>query len=50
MVAIGTAMAKDPLLVKKVVKGIEKYLKKHNVRHVSDLTGALELNTDTVLC
>lgn len=50
MVAIGTAIAKDPLLVKKINKGIEKYLIKHNYNSVSELTGLLELNTDTVLC
>lgn len=50
MVAIGTAVAKDPLLVKKVNKGIAKYLKKNNLNSVSELTGGLELNTDTVLC
>ncbi len=50
MVAIGTAIAKDPLLVKKVNKGIEKYLVKHNYNSVAELTGQLELNTDTVLC
>lgn len=50
MVAIGTAVAKDPLLVKKVNKGIAKYMQKHNITSVSELTGKLELNTDTVLC
>lgn len=50
MVAIGTAIAKDPLLVKKVNKGIEKYMKKHGYRSVVEMTGKLELNTDTVLC
>ena len=50
MVAIGTALARDPLLVKKVVKGIEKYMRRHQVTNISDLTGKLELNTDTVLC
>jgi len=50
MVAIGTAIAKDPLLVKKVNKGIAKYMAKHNIASVSELTGKLELNTDTVLC
>ena len=50
MVAIGTALAKDPLIVKKVVKGIEKYMRQHEVAKVSDLTGRLILNTDTVLC
>lgn len=50
MVAIGTAMAKDPLLVKKVNKGIQAYMRKHGYQSVSEMTGKLELNTDTVLC
>ncbi|MDX1795660.1 MAG: dihydroorotate dehydrogenase [Hydrogenovibrio sp.] len=50
MVAIGTAMAKDPLLVKKVTKGIADYMQRHGYQTVSELTGKLSLNTDTVLC
>ncbi|MBN2646649.1 MAG: dihydroorotate dehydrogenase [Thiotrichales bacterium] len=50
MVAIGTAIAKDPLIVKKVNQGIAKYLQQHNLQSVSELTGKLQLNTDTVLC
>ncbi|QKI88344.1 dihydroorotate dehydrogenase [Thiomicrorhabdus xiamenensis] len=50
MVAIGTAVAKDPLIVKKVNKGIARYLKQHNLKSVSELTGKLQLHTDTVLC
>ncbi len=50
MVAIGTAIAKDPLLVKKVNQGIAKYLQQHNLKSVSELTGKLSLHTDTVLC
>ena len=50
MVAIGTAIAKDPLLVKKINIGLEKYLKAHGLTSVSQLVGALELHTDTVLC
>ncbi|MBN2607274.1 MAG: dihydroorotate dehydrogenase [Thiotrichales bacterium] len=50
MVAIGTAMAKDPLLVKKVNKGIARYMQQHGYASVSDMTGKLALNTDTVLC
>lgn len=50
MVAIGTAIAKDPLLVKKVNKGLEKYLKAKQLSRIADLTGKLELNTNTVLC
>ncbi len=50
MVAIGTAIAKDPLLVKKINKDLVKYMQKNNIQKISDLTGKLELNTDTVLC
>ncbi|MDG6778581.1 dihydroorotate dehydrogenase [Thiomicrorhabdus sp. zzn3] len=50
MVAIGTAIAKDPLLIKKVNKGIAAYMRKHGYQKVSEMTGLLELNTDTVLC
>lgn len=50
MVAIGTAVAKDPLIVKKVNKGLAKYMQQQGVSRVSELTGTLELNTDTVLC
>lgn len=50
MVAIGSAIAKDPLIVRKVNQGIEAYLIKHNMSSVSELTGQLNLNTDTVLC
>ena len=50
MVAIGTAIAKDPLLVKKINKDLVKYCQKNNIQKISDLTGKLELNTDTVLC
>ncbi|SFR63377.1 dihydroorotate dehydrogenase [Thiomicrospira sp. ALE5] len=50
MVAVGTALAKDPLLIKKMNKDIARYLEKHGLQSVSQLTGKLELNTDTVLC
>lgn len=50
MVAVGTALAKDPLLIKKMNKQIANYLKKRGLRSVAELTGKLELNTDTVLC
>ncbi len=50
MVAIGTAIAKDPLLVKKINAGIERYLRMSGLSSVSQLVGTLELNTDTVLC
>lgn len=50
MVAIGTAIAKDPLIIKKVNKGIASYMKKHGYRSISEMTGKLQLHTDTVLC
>lgn len=50
MVAVGTAVAKDPLIVKKINRGIVKYLQAQGLTSVSQLTGALELNTNTVLC
>ncbi|UQB42545.1 dihydroorotate dehydrogenase [Thiomicrospira microaerophila] len=50
MVAVGTALAKDPLLIKKMNKQISRYLEKRGLQSVAQLTGKLELNTDTVLC
>ncbi|WP_294948219.1 dihydroorotate dehydrogenase [Sulfurivirga sp.] len=50
MVAVGTALARDPLIVQKIARGIGRYLEKNGLRSVSELTGKLELNTDTVLC
>lgn len=50
MVAIGTAVAKDPLIVKKVNKGIAKYMQQQGYTSVEQMVGKLQLNTDTVLC
>ena len=50
MVAVGTALARDPLIVQKIARGIGRYLERNGLRSVSELTGRLELNTDTVLC
>lgn len=50
MVAVGTALAKDPLLVKKIVKGLDAYVKSQNLAHISELTGQLQLNQDPKLC
>ncbi len=50
MVAVGTALAKDPLIIRKINQGIVRYLQKHQLKSVTQLTGALVLNTDTVLC
>jgi len=50
MVAVGTALAKDPLLVKKINKGIARYMQRYGYQSVAEITGKLTLNTDTVLC
>ncbi len=50
MVAVGTALARDPLIIRKINRGIARYLRKHGLRSVSELTGQLQPNTDTVLC
>ncbi len=44
MVAVGTALAKDPLLVKKINRGLRRYMKRYGYSRVSDLTGRLRLN------
>jgi len=50
MVAVGTAMAKDPLLIKKMNQDLIKYMQRHGIAKISDLTGQLQLHTETVLC
>jgi len=50
MVAVGTMLASDPLLLKKLNRGIAAYLERKGLRSVAELTGRLQLNTDTVLC
>ncbi|ANB01942.1 dihydroorotate dehydrogenase [Ectothiorhodospira sp. BSL-9] len=43
-VGVGTGLFYDPLLCGKINHGISDYLKRHGMSHVSELTGALELN------
>ncbi len=43
-VGIGTALFYEPLVLKKINKGIEEYLIKHKIDSVSDLVGTLELH------
>ena len=45
-VGIGTALFYDPLVCPKINQGIIDYLKKHNMKNVSDLVGTLELHGD----
>ena len=42
-VGIGTALFYEPLVCKKLNRGILAYLDRHDLRHVSELTGALKL-------
>lgn len=42
-VEIGTANFIDPTISVKVAKGIVEYCERHNIKNVSDLTGALEI-------
>ncbi len=43
-VGIGTALFYDPLVCRTINKGLEAYLKKHNIRQVGSLTGSLVPN------
>jgi len=38
------------LLVKKINKGIARYMQRYGYQSVAEITGKLTLNTDTVLC
>ena len=42
-VGIGTALFYEPLVCKKLNRGILAYLDRHDLQHVSELTGALKL-------
>ena len=42
-VGIGTALFYEPLICPKLNKGIVDYLEKHNLNHVSELVGTLQL-------
>ncbi|WP_006786164.1 dihydroorotate dehydrogenase [Thiorhodospira sibirica] len=44
-VGIGTALFYDPLICAKINDGIRDYLTRHQLRHVSELTGSLTLNS-----
>lgn len=50
LVGVGTALAKDPLIANKIVKGIQQYMDKYGFTHVSQLTGALELHDNNSGC
>ncbi len=44
MVSVGTACFSDPYAPVKVVKGIESYLERKNIKSVRELTGAIIIN------
>lgn len=42
-VQVGTAIFKDPFIPLNIIDGIEDYLNRHNLKSVSEITGALQL-------
>lgn len=42
-IGVGTALFYDPLVCKKINAGIDAYLRRHNIRSVTELTGSLSL-------
>ncbi len=49
-VGVGTALFYDPLILPRINAGIIDYLERHGLDSVGQLTGALELNGQTVRC
>jgi len=50
-VGVGTALFYDPLICRKINQGIARYLQRHDLQSVMQLTGTLTLNTaDTLRC
>ena len=51
-VGVGTALFYDPLILPRINRGILDYLDRHGLDHLSQITGALRLNTarPTPLC
>ena len=43
-VQVGTANFTDPYAMPKIIKGLDAWCDKHNVKNVSELTGTLQLN------
>jgi dihydroorotate dehydrogenase (NAD+) catalytic subunit len=50
LIGVGTGLAKDPLIAKKIIKGINAYMDHYGFTHVSQLTGALELHENSNGC
>ncbi len=49
-VGVGTALFYDPLVLPKINQGILDYLDRHDLHEVSQVTGALRLNSNTRAC
>lgn len=49
-VGVGTALFYDPLVCKKINAGVRRYLERHNLTSVAQLTGTLRLNDNTRAC
>jgi len=49
-VGVGTALFYDPLILPKINQGILDYLDRHDLQEVSQITGALQLNSNTPAC
>ena len=43
-IGVGTALFYDPLVCPKINAGLVEYMDRHNVNHISDLVGTLQLN------
>jgi dihydroorotate dehydrogenase (NAD+) catalytic subunit len=43
-VAIGTSNFTNPYTITEVLKGIKEYLKRKNIKNISEITGTLRVN------
>ncbi len=50
LIGVGTALAKDPMIAGKIIKGIQKYMDHYGFTHSSQLTGALALHDNSSGC
>jgi dihydroorotate dehydrogenase (NAD+) catalytic subunit len=48
-IQVGTANFIEPGACGKIIKGIEKYLRKHKIKKIEDIRGALDLKSETTL-
>lgn len=43
-IGVGTALFYDPLVCRKMIRGMVEYLERHELSHIGQLTGSLQLN------